>query len=118
MNSANPDRPVNRTPRPVALERVPDQLIIGNRQAFKERCLRHLEAKKHLVVDFHDARYLDSAGLGVLVSLQKRFAEAGLCLVVCGLNSDLATLWELTRMDSVLRPYSDAVAAERALQAA
>lgn len=118
MTPVTPVTPIHRAGPRVATIHVPEQLVVGNRQAFKDLCLKHLEAREHLVVDFRDAHYLDSSGLGILVSLHKRFRESGLRLAVCSLNDDLATLWELTRMDSIIMPYRDAAAAERALLAA
>ncbi|MCC6243775.1 MAG: STAS domain-containing protein, partial [Gemmatimonadaceae bacterium] len=54
-----------------------------------------------VVVDFSASAYIDSSGLGALVSLGKRLREQGGDLRLTGLNDDLRTLFELTRLDSL-----------------
>jgi len=49
---------------------VEGQLIVGNRQELKQLVLEELErGEKTFVVDFAETVYIDSSGLGVLVSL-------------------------------------------------
>ena len=54
-------------------------------------------------VDCRDASYMDSAGLGVLVSLAKVIRERGGDIRITHLNSDLRTLFELTKLDTLFR---------------
>ena len=51
------------------------------------------------IIDFADAGYIDSRGLGGLVAVSKRIREqrGGLCLV--NLNPDLRQLFALTSLD-------------------
>jgi anti-sigma B factor antagonist len=83
---------------------VDGQLIVGNRQELKQRVLEELEkgARKFLV-DFTDTGYIDSSGLGVLVSLSKKIREQGGELRLSTLNEDLKTLFELTKLDTLFR---------------
>jgi anti-sigma B factor antagonist len=86
----------------VCVVSVEGQLIVGNRQELKQKILEELDrgAKKFLV-DFTDTGYIDSSGLGVLVSLSKKIREQGGDLRLCGLNEDLQTLFELTKLDTL-----------------
>jgi len=81
---------------------VKGQLIVGNRQELKQKVLDELEtgARKFLV-DFAGTGYIDSSGLGVLVSLSKKIREQGGELRLANLNEDLRTLFELTKLDSL-----------------
>jgi anti-sigma B factor antagonist len=81
---------------------VKGQLIVGNRQELKQRVLDELEggARKFLI-DFADTAYIDSSGLGVLVSLSKKIREQGGDLRLANLNDDLRTLFELTKLDTL-----------------
>jgi len=81
---------------------VRGQLIVGNRQELKERVLEELEtgARKFLI-DFDGTAYIDSSGLGVLVSLSKKIREQGGELRLVNLNEDLRTLFELTKLDTL-----------------
>jgi anti-sigma B factor antagonist len=83
---------------------VDGQLIVGNRQELKQKVLDELEggARKFLI-DFANTGYIDSSGLGVLVSLSKKIREKGGELRLSGLNEDLRTLFELTKLDTLFR---------------
>src|SRR2546427_545582 len=81
---------------------VDGQLIVGNRQELKQKVLDTLEGGgKKFVIDFTKTGYIDSSGLGVLVSLSKKIREQGGDLRLCGLNEDLQTLFELTKLDTL-----------------
>lgn len=81
---------------------VAGQLIVGNRQELKQKVLEQLEggARKFLI-DFAGTGYIDSSGLGVLVSLSKKIREQGGELRLANLNEDLRTLFELTKLDTL-----------------
>lgn len=83
---------------------VEGQLIVGNRQELKTRVLEELEGgERKFVVDFSQTGYIDSSGLGVLVSLSKKIREQGGELRLSSLNEDLRTLFELTKLDTLFR---------------
>ena len=94
---------------------VEGQLVVSNRQEFKQAVLDAIEQGERLVVvDFTRSGYIDSSGLGALVSLAKRLREQGGDLRLAGLNPDLRALFELTRLDALFPPYDtrcDALAA-------
>jgi anti-anti-sigma factor len=94
---------------------VDGQLIVGNRQELKQKVLDALEAGgRKFVVDFAKTGYIDSSGLGVLVSLSKKIREQGGELRLAGLNEDLQTLFELTKLDTL---FAITKTAEEALAA-
>ena len=81
---------------------VGGQLTINNRGELKERVLARLSSgDADFVIDFGDADYIDSSGLGVLVSLSKHIRDKGGRLKLAGLNEDLQRLFSLTRLDSL-----------------
>ena len=83
---------------------VEGQLIVGNRQELKQTVLDALEdgARKFLI-DFAGTGYIDSSGLGVLVSLSKKIREHGGELRLANLNDDLRSLFELTKLDTLFQ---------------
>jgi anti-sigma B factor antagonist len=99
----------------VAIVTVDGQLVVTNRQEFKQTILDAVEQGARLVVvDFTTSGYIDSSGLGALVSLSRRLRETGGDLRLVGLNEDLRTLFELTRLDALFPLYAtraDALAA-------
>ncbi len=59
----------------------------------------------HLLLNFADVSFVDSAGLGVLVALQKRLSEQGGQLAVCQLPTAVAKTIRLVRLDHVLKIF-------------
>jgi len=89
-------------PGGVVVVEVDGQLIVGNRQELKQKVLDALEAgDKKFLIDFSKTGYIDSSGLGVLVSLSKKIRDEGGDLRLAGLNDDLKTLFELTKLDTL-----------------
>src|SRR6478672_1311233 len=81
---------------------VEGPLIVGNRQALKQKVLAELEkGGRKFLIDFSSTGYIDSSGLGVLVSLSKKILEQGGELRLSNLNEDLRTLVELTKLDTL-----------------
>ncbi len=89
-------------PGGILVVEVDGQLIVGNRQELKQKVLDALEAgSKKFLIDFTKTGYIDSSGLGVLVSLSKKIRDEGGDLRLAGLNEDLKTLFELTKLDTL-----------------
>ena len=81
---------------------VEGQLIVGNRQELKQKVLERLDSgDRKFLIDFSNTGYIDSSGLGVLVSLSKKIREQGGELRLANLNEDLKTLFELTKLDTL-----------------
>jgi anti-sigma B factor antagonist len=86
----------------VAVVQVEGQLIVGNRQELKELVQAALDqGERRLLIDFSRTGYIDSSGLGALVSISKKIREAGGELRLSGLNDDLRSLFELTKLDTL-----------------
>ena len=65
-------------PGGVVVVEVDGQLIVGNRQELKQKVLDALEeGSKKFLIDFSKTGYIDSSGLGVLVSLSKKIRDEG-----------------------------------------
>lgn len=98
----------------VTVVEVEGQLIVGNRQELKQRVLEELDRnERRFLIDFAGTGYIDSSGLGVLVSLSKKIRELGGELRLANLNDDLRTLFELTKLDTL---FQIADTRERALE--
>jgi anti-sigma B factor antagonist len=92
----------SKDPRGVTVVQVEGQLIVGNRHELKDLIQAALErGDRRLLIDFSRTGYIDSSGLGALVSISKRVREAGGELRLSGLNDDLRTLFELTKLDTL-----------------
>jgi anti-sigma B factor antagonist len=97
----------------VVLVRAEGQLIVGNRQELKNLVTAGLEAgERRFVIDFSRTGYIDSSGLGALVTISKQVREQGGELRIAGLNDDLRALFELTKLDTL---FAISTSAEQAL---
>jgi anti-sigma B factor antagonist len=92
----------SKGPGGVTTIKVDGQLIIGNRHELKDLIQAALErGDRRLLIDFSRTGYIDSSGLGALVSISKRIRESGGELRLSGLNDDLRSLFELTKLDTL-----------------
>src|SRR5664280_2768704 len=65
----------------------------------RESMIIYLQTRhKNIVIDFGDVDYIDSAGLGTLVAIQKRALENGGSVVIKGLQGIVKELFELTKL--------------------
>jgi anti-anti-sigma factor len=59
-------------------------------------------AERHLLLDFTNVKYLNSAELGTLVTLHTQTRAAGGQLTLFNLDDQLRRLFSLTRLDTLL----------------
>ncbi|MDE2180430.1 MAG: STAS domain-containing protein [candidate division NC10 bacterium] len=82
---------------------------------FKERMIELITAgNTKIVLDLSKVEFIDSSGLGAIVSSLKRMGGRG-DLVVCGLQETTMTLFKLTRMDRVFQVFESEQQAVSAL---
>ena len=103
-----------KDPTGIYVIHVEGQLIVGNRQELKTAVQEAMEhGERRFVIDFSRTGYIDSSGLGALVSISKKVREqGGGDLRLSGLNEDLRSLFELTKLDTL---FAISDTAERAV---
>ena len=88
----------------VTIVQVEGQLIVGNRQELKALIQDALEqGERRFLIDCTNTGYIDSSGLGALVTISKKVREAGGELRLAALNDDLRSLFELTKLDALFQ---------------
>ena len=103
----------------VILARV-DETQIGADSAdeFKTKILENLPAEKgRIAIDLSKVDFMDSSGLGALVSLLKTVRPGG-DLVLFGMRSSVQEILRLTHLDSVFHCEADETAAMAGLTSA
>ena len=84
--------------------------------AFRERMAEFIQqGSRHIVLDLGEVQFLDSTGLGAIVSSLKRLEGNGV-LVICNAGEMVMDVFRLTRMDRVfpiVRTLEDALVAAR-----
>jgi len=85
--------------------KAPTSLGIETRALFRRQALAALEslrdatAARELVIDLSTTRAVDSAGLGVLVLVQRRAAEVRASVRLVGASEEVRFLLVMTRLD-------------------
>ena len=83
---------------------------------FKERMAELIASgNSKIVLDLSKVEFIDSSGLGAIVSSLKRMGGRG-DLVVCGLQETTMTMFRLTRMDRVFQVFDSEQQAVSALR--
>jgi anti-anti-sigma factor len=60
-----------------------------------------------VLLDFSQLEYMNSGGIGLLVTLLVRANRAKQRLLACGLNDHYRQIFELTRLDEAISIYTD-----------
>lgn len=84
--------------------------------AFKEKMIGWIGGGHHrIVLDLSRVDFVDSSGLGAIVSTHKAIRDKGE-LAVSGLTKNVMNLFTMTRMNRILAIYDQAEEALRALK--
>lgn len=74
---------------------------------FKHRMLAWIEAgEQRILLDLSAVDFLDSSGLGAIISAHKAIRNQGR-LAVCGLTRNVRNLFNMTRMNRILPLFED-----------
>ncbi len=72
---------------------------------FKDKMAAYISKGNHLIVlNITDVDYIDSSGLGAIVSSLKMLGDKG-DIVICGTQDTVMRMFKLTRMNKVFRMY-------------
>lgn len=83
-------------------------LDVTNVIEFKEQVVPHLDAGLRVVsLDLSAVDFLDSSGIGGLLSIQKRLGSEADPLLLKGVNADMRTVLELLRLSRVFQVVDD-----------
>lgn len=82
---------------------LPESFEVQSVADFRTKVLNLLaEGTESYIIDFSRCQFIDSTGLGVLVSVYKRCVEKGVSLSLSSINHPkVATIFNLTRLDKV-----------------
>ncbi|MEH1873560.1 STAS domain-containing protein [Nostoc sp.] len=60
-----------------------------------------------LLIDMKEVKFIDSSGLGALVSAMQMVRTANKKLFVCSISDQVRMLFELTKMDRIFQTFAD-----------
>jgi len=86
--------------------RIGPELDVRNARQASESLKKIIaEGKVRLVADLSQLEFIDSSGLGSLVSIMKIARKTGGDLRLCGLNPAVRSIFELTRLSRIFHSY-------------
>lgn len=88
-----------------------DASVVGTFRDFLTSLSDHYPEK--YVVDLSEVQYIDSGGLGCLVSFLRRVRQNGGDIKVATLSEKVRAVFELTRLHRIFEIYDDSSAAIR-----
>ncbi len=92
----------------VNIIQISGRLDAANRDAFKKAVDARLADKQNkFLLDLEQLEFIDSSGLGCLVSCLRSADKAGGALKIVSLRDYVAKLFETTRLDRVFDIYPD-----------
>ena len=91
-----------------------EQLDAGNAKEFKRDIAAVLEPCSKVVFDLRELRFVDSSGLGAILSCLRQLNAKGGDLKLCAMTKPVRALFELVRMHKIFDIY---VTKAEALQA-
>lgn len=98
---------VKKTNNVVIVKPLGKRIDASNSSAFKGRILDLInEGNRDIVLDLSGVDFIDSSGLGAIISSLKTLGDEG-DLVLCGIRDSVMNLFRLTRMNRVFKIFPD-----------
>ena len=91
-----------------------DELDAGNTAEFKQQIAPLLAERLQVVLDLGPLRFIDSSGLGAMLSCLRQLREKGGELKLCQLSPPVRAAFELVRLHRILDIYPSRADAIRA----
>ncbi len=88
-----------------AVVAVSGEVDLYSAPTVREALEAHLLDERRLVLDLTDVTFLDSTGLGMLVSVHRKLPD-GTDLLLAGATGRVARVFELTRLDRVFPMFA------------
>ena len=100
----------------VLIEIEEERMDAHNSGTFKEQMLSLFDdGKCKLIIDLSAVRFVDSSGLGALVSGFKNASAREGSLKLCGLQPQVRSMFELTRLHRVFEIFASVAEAQESI---
>lgn len=87
------------------------ELMAGNVRNFKEAVAETLESRDKIVMDLGNLEFIDSVGLGALVTCLKRVRQRQGEIKLCRLSDSVGHLFHLVKLERVFQIFDSLDAA-------
>jgi len=97
----------NKTQEALLVKVLTPRLDAREAVDFKTKMAEYVSSGQHtIVLNLVEVRFIDSSGLGAIVSVLKLLGRQG-DLVLCGVTEPVMSLFKLTRMDRVFQIFAN-----------
>ncbi|MGM0549417.1 MAG: STAS domain-containing protein [Bacillota bacterium] len=94
----------------IAVLKFDGELIFDNSNQLKEEAKNRLSTEekiKNLLIDLSQVSYLDSSGVGVLLSLFKFMRNRSGSMAIANANDKIRRVFEVTKMTEIISVYDN-----------
>ncbi len=99
---------VRRAGETIGVIEISGDVTAASEDALMDAYVRAAEgATRAVLLDFSRLAYMNSGGIGLLVTLLVRANRAKQRLLACGLNEHYRQIFELTRLDEAISIYGN-----------
>lgn len=98
---------------------ISGRLHLGNSLSYTETAIKRIitDGARGLVIDLTGLDFIDSAGIGMLISCSGEMEQAGGAFRIAGAHDGVAKTFEIVHMDRIVALDADVEAALRKLSA-
>jgi anti-sigma B factor antagonist len=98
------------------VEILGEHLDAANAKDFKAHVAPLVEQHSRMIFDLVHLRFVDSSGLGAILSCLRRLNDKGGDLKLCGMTKQVRVLFELVRMHRIFEIFNSREEAARGFQ--
>ena len=91
----------------IVVEVHAQNLDVSNSAALREAIEPHITENTRMVLDLSPVEFVDSSGLGAILSCLRKVSTGDGDLRVCGARPQVQSLFEMVRLDRILQIYPD-----------
>ncbi|MCF7794244.1 MAG: STAS domain-containing protein [Candidatus Cloacimonetes bacterium] len=91
----------------IGIVKIIGRLIASNAKEFKDNFPEFLEQARYIVLDLSEMEYIDSLGLGSIISFYKAITEADGDLCIANLQSKPKTLFQITKVHLIFNVFDE-----------
>jgi anti-anti-sigma factor len=87
----------------------PEGRLDGDRaNQLRQEIMDAVQEKPDIVLlDLTEVNFMNSSAIGALVAMKKAVEKADIKFCLCSVSDQVKVIFELTRMDQVLKPFDD-----------
>ena|SRR3990167_6321807 len=92
--------------RQITIVTLEGSLEVGREEKLKENLLKQTSpSASRVVLDLSGVDFIDSACLGALIAVARRLREKGGDVKISGLNAEVKSIFQITRLDRVFEVF-------------